>query len=224
MMTYNKTIKPDFKKALKKANDLLISSDTITTFPFSLNELIKEKTNAVLRSYSKAKLYNLDITCFGSSDAILCIFQGKEIIFYNDNITNKDRKRYSISHELGHLQLNHNLNKQESYEIYEIEANFFAAQLLMPEQIIMELINRGQRITVDNLTKWFSVSKEAAEKRITTLNKIDYSWRTYEEKIIDDEILLKYNDFINHIAPNPMFYYDYDEEEDMQQTRDTWFR
>lgn len=39
--------------------------------------------------------------------------------------------------------MNHDLNNKSDYSLYEVEANFFAAQLLMPEQVINELRRRG---------------------------------------------------------------------------------
>ena len=105
-----------------------------------------------------------------------------------------------MGHELGHLQCGHDLDNKDVYDIYEVEANFFAAQLLMPEQVIIELQNRGAMITKENLIEWFSVSKEAAEKRIATLRKIDFKRRSLEEKVVYESILLKYKSFIDKIA------------------------
>ena len=78
----------------------------------------------------------------------------------------------------------------------------------MPEQIINELINRGKQITVENLMLWFQVSKIAAQKRLDTLRKIDFSRRSSSEKITDESIVLKYQTFIDSIAPKKVDYYD----------------
>ena len=103
---------------------------------------------------------------------------GNKIIFYNESINSKSRIRFSIAHEFGHDQMHHKLNDSSNYQIQEIEANFFAAQLLMPEQIINELIKRGNRISKENLILWFGVSEQAAIKRLDTLRKIDFSKET----------------------------------------------
>ena len=83
--------------------------------------------------------------------------------------------------------------------IYEIEANFFAAQLLMPQQILFELIRRGANISVANLTKWFGVSKQAAQKRIETLTKINNDYRTADEIEIDELVSKCYFNQIHFI-------------------------
>ncbi len=222
-MIYNDCLKPNFKRAMEKANDILVSSNTISSFPFSIKKVIKEKTDVVCRSYLKAGMYGVNIENFGSSDAIYQNLEGKGIIFYNEEISSKERQRFSLNHEFGHIQLNHDLDNKKMYEIYEVETNFFAAQMLMPEQIINELINRGKQITVENLMLWFQVSKMAAQKRLDTLRKIDFSRRSYSERITDESIVLKYQTFIDSIAPKKVDYYDPYMEEELQHERDSWY-
>ena len=223
MMIYSDCLKPDFKKVLEKANDVLVSSIVIETFPFSIKKVIKEKTNIACRSYLKAGMYGIDIKTFGSQDAIYQNLEEKGIIFYNEEISSKERQRFSLNHEFGHIQLNHDLDNKNMYGIYEVETNFFAAQMLMPEQIINELINRGKQITVENLMSWFKVSKTAARKRLDTLRKIDFSHRSYDERVIDESIVLKYQTFIDSIAPKRVDYYDPYMEEELQHERDSWY-
>lgn len=222
-MIYSDCLKPDFKKVLEKANDVLVSSIVIETFPFSIKKVIKEKTNIACRSYLKAGMYGIDIKTFGSQDAIYQNLEEKGIIFYNEEISSKERQRFSLNHEFGHIQLNHDLDNKNMYGIYEVETNFFAAQMLMPEQIINELINRGKQITVENLMSWFKVSKTAARKRLDTLRKIDFSHRSYDERVIDESIVLKYQTFIDSIAPKRVDYYDPYMEEELQHERDSWY-
>ena len=168
-------------------------------------------------------MYGIDIKTFGSQDAIYQNLEEKGIIFYNEEISSKERQRFSLNHEFGHIQLNHDLDNKNMYGIYEVETNFFAAQMLMPEQIINELINRGKQITVENLMSWFKVSKTAARKRLDTLRKIDFSHRSYDERVIDESIVLKYQTFIDSIAPKRVDYYDPYMEEELQHERDSWY-
>ena len=217
-----KEIKPDFKKALEKANDILISSDLIYGFPFSIVKVIKEKSGIQCKKYYYASTLGIDMFMFGSEDAILISKDKKYIIFFNDEIENKSRKRFSIGHEFGHYMLDHNLNFKSMYDVYEIEANFFVAQLYMPEQVINELKKRGKMITVSNLMKWFGVSRMAAEKRISTLRKIDFEYRTPQERMVDEGILYKFSEFIDSVAPKTTtFYIDYEEDE-LQKERNSW--
>lgn len=213
----------DFKKAYSLANELLCSSNTIDTFPFSPQKLVKEKSNIRCRSYSKAIKYGLDIRDFGSESATIFKKGEKEIIFYNDSKP-ENHTRFSILHEFGHGYLKHDFNDKciDSYHKFEVEANFFSAQLLMPEQIIRELLHRGVGINKTFIQNYFGVSEEAAQKRIETLAKTNYEWRSREEKEFDDIILMKYSAFINSIKPK-YSYFDYDYEEEMQKQRDSWY-
>lgn len=83
-MNYSNKKKPNFKKALKIANDILISSYVINSFPFSIIKVIKEKTKIACRSYSHATMFGVDINDFGSKDAIYFDYDGLGIIFYNE--------------------------------------------------------------------------------------------------------------------------------------------
>lgn len=227
-MSYSNEIKPRFKKIIDEVNMILLNSDNIKSFPFSITKVIKEQTGIVCRSFDKGAAYGVEIAAFGSDDAIIEKFNGRYIIFYNDSSTiSTERKKFSLGHEFGHKIMNHNLINKENYDTYEVEANFFAAQLLMPEQVINELRKRGMQITKENLQKWFGVSKLAAKKRMETLRKIDYSRRTEDEKAMDDYIIMKFQFFIDTIAPkskkNNIYDYDPYEDEELQRERDKWY-
>lgn len=213
----------NFKKAYSSANELLCSSEAIDTFPFLPQKLVKEKSDIRCRSYSKAMKYGVNIRDFGSDSATIFRMGEKEIIFYNDSKP-ENHTRFSILHEFGHGYLKHDFTDKcaASYRKFEIEANFFSAQLLMPEQIIRELQRRGIGISKAFLQNYFGVSEDAAKKRIETLARTNYEWRSREEKMFDDIILTKYSDFIEKIKPS-YSYYDLDYEEELQQQRNSWY-
>lgn len=216
---------PDFKKAKHEADFLLLSALSLEAFPYPIKTLVKEKTDLKTRTYSKAGMYGVEMESFGSKDAILQKDpkSGRSIIFYNDEIPVKERIKFSIAHELGHHVLKHNSSDHSAYSVQEIEANFFAAELLMPQQVIFELVRRGAVISVANLMKWFGVSKQAAQKRIETLNKINNVYRTEDEIEIDKHIVNKFIFFINNILPNRSYSNWYDEEELLQKERESWY-
>lgn len=219
--------KPDFKKAQQEADLILLSSPAINRFPFSVKKVVKGTRSLTVRSYSKAGSYGSEISDFGSDDAIIIYrdnaLRDKGIIFYNDLISSKARIRFSLCHEYGHHLLDHDPERKKKYDRYEVEANFFAAQLLMPEQLINELRRRGAAITVDNLVNWFGVSKQAAQKRINSLQKINFDYRNPIEKENDQLIVLKFKHFLDEIFPCPVDYYDFEEEENYQLERNRWY-
>lgn len=224
VMTIFDVKKPDFKAAKEEADLLLLSLTDPISFPFSLKSLIRSKTDLKTKSFSKAAAYGIEMEDFGSDDAVLMCKEetGKNIIFYNDQIAVKNRIKFSLAHELGHYVLRHRLKDEDYYGIFEVEANFFAAELLMPQQVIFELSRRGAIISVDNLMKWFGVSHQAAQKRIETLNKINNEYRTKDEIEIDKLIVDKFISFIDSILPNQS-YSNWYEEELLQKERENWY-
>lgn len=216
-------IKPSFSKAYATANDYLASSSVIVGFPFSVKELIKEKTPYVCRSYKKAREYGLDIEAFGSDSAIITTLGSRSVIFY-DETKPEPHINFSILHELGHKLLKHDFRdkRKESYDRFEIETNYFVAQLLMPEQLLREMQRRGVRITNLLLQSKFGVSSTAADKRIATLARTNAEWRSRAEKEFDDIIMSRYSEFINRNAPVRAVY-DFEDEIERQRERDSWY-
>ena len=78
--------KPAFQKAYRIANEILVSSKNITDFPFSIIDVVKEKSKNIIKckSFSTALKYGVNIKDFGSQSAVIMTFNGKYIIFYND--------------------------------------------------------------------------------------------------------------------------------------------
>ena len=151
--------------------------------------------------------------------------QGAHIIFYNQ-AEDPCRIRFSILHEFGHYILGHELNlkrEERLYGIQEIEANCFAAQLLMPEQLLRVCLKRGKHLSDEYIMESFGVSREAAQRRRKTLAKTSYEWRTREEVEYDDIILQKYKDVLNRIAPLPRQYsYTFEDDLEREQERSYW--
>jgi Zn-dependent peptidase ImmA (M78 family) len=116
----------------------------------------------------------------------------KWIIGVNIN-TSQRRQRFTIAHELGHLLLHEgrpltidqavlridlrNDVSSMATDIQEIQANTFAATLLMPEEIVLDhannLMQKNADITRDDiitmLARIFDVSAEAMSYRLINL-------------------------------------------------------
>ncbi|UOZ10200.1 ImmA/IrrE family metallo-endopeptidase [Amycolatopsis sp. WQ 127309] len=126
----------------------------------------------------------------GSESAFLVRDGRRTIIGVNSRQTRR-RQRFSIAHELGHWQLHDGrplivdhtirINKRDDLssaatDIEEIEANSFAAGLLMPKNWVQASADREQLLGVvdrDQLTlslaKEFDVSTEAIRFRLINL-------------------------------------------------------
>jgi Zn-dependent peptidase ImmA (M78 family) len=96
---------------------------------------------------------------------------GKTFIVINDD-RSVEHQRFSGAHEVGHAILRHSpislmdgivITPREKQQ--EAEANHFAAELLMPKQILKS----NGPMTVQELTRFCYVSKEAARIRMEQL-------------------------------------------------------
>ncbi len=113
------------------------------------------------------------------------------VIYHNREI-DYNNKRFAIAHELGHFFL-HMLHKDENgnpalrekvyylgkedtdttIHVLEMEADEFAANLLMPEELFVKKVNEcknGQEVNVTEIAKYFGVSEQQASLRGVSLS------------------------------------------------------
>lgn len=105
-------------------------------------------TKIILReNIELIKIYVEDDSC-----GMYCIEDDKHKIFVNENM-GVGRMNFTIAHELGHHFLSHTLEgfcriyrnlETETHEKspQEVEANYFAACLLMPYALVLQIFNR----------------------------------------------------------------------------------
>lgn len=121
--------------------------------------------NAGLKVYTKILAPNISGQIFYKEKKI--------IIEKTDYFT---RQIFSVAHELGHFFL-HNDNTshaslrdkiaEQGTDKKEIEANIFAANLLMPKDEVIKRIGDGFKL--DSLASYFNVSSLAMEYRLINL-------------------------------------------------------
>lgn len=97
----------------------------------------------------------------------------KYVITVNEN-HHENRQRFTIAHELGHYALNHGSKEDVLYrdgnsDPDEVEANAFAAEILMPSAIIKHLIFEQNITTVQELAYKLWVSEQAMLYRLKNL-------------------------------------------------------
>lgn len=157
-----------------------------------------KQAKKILAKYSKldeptdlikiADKLNIEIVPFPfSDDGISGVFfkKNKRLFLGVKEDDHEHRKRFTIAHEIGHYILHAedilHYDKQEAYpeEVFyrasgslptsdEREANFFAAELLMPEESVAKCIDKGMD-TVENLASFFNVSNQAMTIRLSYL-------------------------------------------------------
>ncbi|WP_241609364.1 ImmA/IrrE family metallo-endopeptidase [Rosenbergiella australiborealis] len=127
------------------------------------------------------KIYKISVIPVGDLDSNnisgeLDYSNGKPIIKYNPWDSLK-RQRFTIAHELGHYVLNHGHSFRDNnqnftlnnFDIREVEANKFAAELLMPESAVSVLLNQRKINNLSELARLFDVSIPAMKYRLENL-------------------------------------------------------
>ncbi len=163
-------MKPDFSKAYSEATNLLLEQSfddlhiDVRKFNFTRKKII---IDSVQRYANTVRRPVSDFICEEINGCCVLKKRGYSIILYYDTVCCEERKHWGIIHELGHIYLEHTDDSEKS----EIEANFFAAQVVMPEQVLRYLRDYKGSLNSAEIYKYFNASQEAVKKRIKTLNK-----------------------------------------------------
>ena len=131
-----------------------------------------------------AKQLGIEILPYSFSEDISGLFfkKGDKLYLGVNSSHSEKRKRFTIAHEIGHFilhsdePLHYDVKELESLhfrsenisDLNEIESNSFAAELLMPEELVRELIEKGVT-SVKKLSEKFNVSEEAMRYRLINL-------------------------------------------------------
>jgi Zn-dependent peptidase ImmA (M78 family) len=169
--------------AKQKAQQLLKEAG-ISTLPVPVEDLARR-----LGARLSYEPFDEDIS------GMLARLEGGAVIGINTSHV-ATRQRFSVAHELGHLVLHQGrqliLDKREvrvnlrdrnaasGTDMQEIEANAFAAELLMPHQVVLDMVtkavSRSTRISADQFIREaasrFEVSVQAMEYRLASLGVI----------------------------------------------------
>lgn len=153
-----KKTKPDLKKARHAAAGLFKAAK-LTSSPIAINSLV----NTAKEVYDVTVAAVPDKMFSGKGDAMTQMRGDMIFIVYNDDKP-VVRKRFSVAHELGHLYLGHlhghSSDDLDTENFDEIEANAFAAHLLMPPNLVRKDIKSGQK-DPGQLAKKYNVSIDA---------------------------------------------------------------
>lgn len=125
---------------------------------------------------SKVKVYVTDLTEIGDNVCGAIMYDDPQTkkgasIFINKKMPGR-RQRFTLAHELGHFFLHNgsvklridDLDYSKDNHNEETEANYFAASLLMPKDILERKIDEG--LNIEQLSEYFDVSEVAVRNRI----------------------------------------------------------
>lgn len=147
------------RKGAKALAIKLIKDSKIQVAPVSLYQIIQ----FLQESYS-LHVVPIDTTEKVSGLLVVCKKEENETIgiAFNENDP-WCRRRFTISHEVGHLLLGHTCT-EGSGTTNETEANIFASELLMPISLLKEDFLKIRKIP--ELSKLYRVSQQAMSYRL----------------------------------------------------------
>ena len=157
---------PDFERAQNTATRLLLRQDIdslymdVRRFRFDRNIVIDSIQNYCQITGRR----HSDFLCEEHEGCCVLKTRGMYLILYDDSETNESRKHWGIAHEVGHIYLGH----EDDGKKEEVEAHFFAAQVIVPEVAMAWVYKFGPSLSAELLVNYFNISWESAEKRIQT--------------------------------------------------------
>jgi len=158
--------KPKVGSARKVARQLL-KDVGVSKLPIMINDIINQiKKSSDLSVYPWAFV--------DDTDGIQVTHGDSASIGYNQ-AQHRHRQRFTVAHEIGHFMMGHTNGNSgfdlESKKPEEIEANQFAAELLMPLAFLNKEIKNGNK-NVKKLAQVFDVSEESVWWRLRECNLI----------------------------------------------------
>jgi Zn-dependent peptidase ImmA (M78 family) len=182
---------PDFDTAEQKARDLRLiqKSDSLSldvrTMEFDLPIVIDTYQHYAELTGITVERLEPDKSL---QDGYTIIDDDIYLVLYNADVSNSEHLNWTLAHEVGHIYMGH----ESDGKIQEIEAHWFAAELLAPESLIRSMAHKT-RVRCDTLQYIFGLSFTAANKRIDGLNR-KCAWQTYKEH----ELIAKYKETMDN--------------------------
>jgi Zn-dependent peptidase ImmA (M78 family)/DNA-binding XRE family transcriptional regulator len=155
-LQYQKHNQPNRLKARRKAKSI-IEKLNIKNAPIKLSSVLK---------FLEIEPIKGDEKILKKVSAFIDL-EGKILVYKNSDPT--VRKRFSIAHEIGHFVMGHTVKDDvfdiDSTDPREIEANMFAAELLMPFDWVKRDM-QDHNLTIKDLAMKYWVSEEAMGWRL----------------------------------------------------------
>lgn len=155
------------KRVAKILAQQLLKKVGVTQAPVSLQQVIEylqtTRDIEVLRMNVGQKVSGMVVVCTKLDEEYATIGFNENHPWY--------RRRFTIAHEIGHVILGHTCNGNEGDSSHnETEAHTFAAELLMPTELLKKDFKKIHNL--DNLSVLYRVSKHALTIQIMNAHLI----------------------------------------------------
>ena len=188
-----------YKKARNRSWEVLVECG-VDRLPVDLWK-IAAHYDLRIYPYSKAALVQLwrEDVCTG--DGFIVAIGDRKEIFINDKIHNKNRRRFTVAHELGHGILNHDISRihyrnseiDSQTDMQELEANVFARDILMPATVLAALDIH----TPEEIMALCEVSRQSAEIRAGRMEEL-YRRNKFNSHPLERKVRAQFDDFIRN--------------------------
>lgn len=185
-----------YKDARNAAWQCLIDYN-VTSMPVSVLDIAKSAGIRVIKNSMVKWL-------LPSESGISIVVGNKWFIVYDDS-NSRQRCRFTVAHELGHIFLGHELKKRgnltqtirDSESFAEQEANIFASRLLAPACVIWAL---GLK-TANEISSVCDISHSAAEFRAERMETL-YKRNKFLSAPLERKVYSNFGSFIKEVKEN----------------------
>ena len=196
-----------YKKARDAAWQALINCG-INTLPVNLNTVAEHYGYDVVL-YSHCPMVQILKPDAAAGDGFITMFNGNTVIFLNDQIKTKGRRRFTLAHEIGHGVLGGPLDviryrnsEQDNDSPIETACNIFARDLLAPAGVLAALNVH----TPEEIMRLCDISRVSAEIRAERM-KVLYERGMFGAHPLERQVIKQFGDFIQrHCGRRPKEY------------------
>lgn len=121
---------------------------------------------------------------------------GFYFVLHNDKDQLFEHLNWTRAHEIGHIYLGHKTDNDRN----EVEAHYFAAQLLMPEYVMNQIKNLTGEHSAYHTCQLFNVSYEAACKRVNTMKRKTIFRESHKDAVVYEAMKEDIYQYFNVIA------------------------
>jgi Predicted Zn peptidase len=187
----------NYKKARNTSWNVLLNCG-ISKLPISLG-IIADLYDIKVIAYSDTNITQVLKNEVVEGDGFIAYSGGKKEIYINDKINSRNRRRFTLAHELGHGVLEHDIGTvhyrnseiDNQTDMQEFEANVFARNVLMPATVLSALDIH----TTEEIMKICEVSRKSAEIRAARMELL-YKRNMFNLHPLERKVREQFNQFI----------------------------
>lgn len=188
-----------YKEARNKAWKTLIECN-IHSLPVNLWQIAKHYKLSI-HAYSKSSICQLLKDDVLNGDGFIVYIGNEKHIFINDKIHNRNRRRFTLAHEIGHAVLGHDIGtihyrhdeKDNKTDLQEWQANIFARDILMPATVLAALDIH----TSEEIMYICAVSRHAATIRAERMQEL-LQRNMFNKHPAEQKVRMAFDKYINY--------------------------